>query len=1126
MKFKSLEIKNIASIEYSKIDFENSVLANESLFLIYGKTGSGKTTILDSICLTLYKTSPRLKQSSKEKYLDNMLITSKNDEIFTDDIRQYLRRGTMDGFAELVFEGNDQQIYTARIEFRVSDRSKRLQDAQWSIAYADQLFTKDTDVKNVVARVVGLDFEQFCRTTMLAQGEFSKFLKSTAKDKTTILEKITGTNIYSRIGQKIFTETKTKRETFEWLEKELSMFLLLSQEEIDNLNAEQEQLTQQVAKIVTDKNTLENKKNWLEKSRESENNLRAAEERYQLCANKASTNEFVQNQKLVAEYEATAEVRNDIRNANELKKELDEDNETEKKYAEAFVRITNGDLYRKQLLQQKENIIAELDNFIEQQSAKKPMYDECQTIVAKLDVVGEEKRDITNNKANVNKTTTQVLPKLENDKKELLAELEIEQKNLQDITQQKDSKQVELEKMNASQLHAKSKENSQTIIEINKAIDTVKNCHRAKQNVDVLAAKLQQTNKAITQKTNEATKAQEQLANAQKDYNEAEKTYNSVKESVGDYAKTLRAGLNIGDACPVCGQKIVALESDENLEKALKPLADNLQIKKQNLDTIITTEQTAKAYIISLNEQLQTTNTEKSKADNEYKQFLDQQETACKNLNVENNDNCLSTLQQKITDCKIFEKQLTDQLNQANNLQNEVKELDKKRETIALKIEKLNAKASKIEVEITTHRTEIDNLNNNIIKSEKKIEEIYTTLDSVIVYPNWKNDIESTITKLKAETKEYQTKTEESQKLKTEVAEEIRNIEKSAINRKKIEELHPQWKAGNAPKLMENIDANWEKFLSNCNNLETRVKMRTNMLNTHQAKIDDFIKTSQISKEQLDKLLSVSDKVIDEIKQYIELINNELNQSKGAVEQAKNNNKAIELQKPTFADNETHETIVDALNNLNQELDAANQRIGNISNQLKTDNDNKKNWKAKELMYNKAKKEFQKWDKLNKLFGDADGKKFRTIAQSYILKELLIKANSYLNELSDRYELDCQSNSLTILVRDMYMGGNLRPVDMISGGESFVVSLALALGLSSLGTNGFSTDILFIDEGFGTLDSHTLEIVMNTLEKLHKIGNRKVGIISHVDTLYERIPVKVCVEKSGNNTGKVVLRHG
>lgn len=119
--------------------------------------------------------------------------------------------------------------------------------------------------------------------------------------------------------------------------------------------------------------------------------------------------------------------------------------------------------------------------------------------------------------------------------------------------------------------------------------------------------------------------------------------------------------------------------------------------------------------------------------------------------------------------------------------------------------------------------------------------------------------------------------------------------------------------------------------------------------------------------------------------------------------------------------------------------------------------------------------------------------------------------------------MDCPPDSLTILVRDRYNGNVERPADMLSGGESFVVSLALALGLSSLNNNTFSADILFIDEGFGTLDASILEDVMATLNRLHEIGNRRVGIISHVETLRERIPVKISVEKVNNTTSEIKL---
>ena len=136
---------------------------------------------------------------------------------------------------------------------------------------------------------------------------------------------------------------------------------------------------------------------------------------------------------------------------------------------------------------------------------------------------------------------------------------------------------------------------------------------------------------------------------------------------------------------------------------------------------------------------------------------------------------------------------------------------------------------------------------------------------------------------------------------------------------------------------------------------------------------------------------------------------------------------------------------------------------------------------------------------------------------------MIRNANTYLGHLSGRYVLDNQSGSLTITVRDMYQGGAERSVNTLSGGESFLVSLALALGLSSLAANTLQVSTLFIDEGFGTLSAECLNTVMEALENLHQMGGKKVGIISHVEALRERIPVKIQLTRQGNSSSRVSI---
>ena len=161
-----------------------------------------------------------------------------------------------------------------------------------------------------------------------------------------------------------------------------------------------------------------------------------------------------------------------------------------------------------------------------------------------------------------------------------------------------------------------------------------------------------------------------------------------------------------------------------------------------------------------------------------------------------------------------------------------------------------------------------------------------------------------------------------------------------------------------------------------------------------------------------------------------------------------------------------------------------------------------------------------RWAKLNKVIGSADGAKFKVIAQSYTLNLLLLHANKHLSYLSKRYKLQQVPGTLALQVVDCDMCDEIRTVYSLSGGESFLISLALALGLSSLSSNNLKVESLFIDEGFGSLDAESLRTAMEALEQLQMQG-RKIGVISHVQEMSERISVQVQVHKKVN--GKSVL---
>ena len=174
------------------------------------------------------------------------------------------------------------------------------------------------------------------------------------------------------------------------------------------------------------------------------------------------------------------------------------------------------------------------------------------------------------------------------------------------------------------------------------------------------------------------------------------------------------------------------------------------------------------------------------------------------------------------------------------------------------------------------------------------------------------------------------------------------------------------------------------------------------------------------------------------------------------------------------------------------------------------------------LPLEKKKEAFKVWSKLIEIIGSASGDKF---AQGITLDQLIYLANKHLQILSPRYELQRSSDLsklLEIEIIDGFQGDVVRPVSTLSGGESFIVSLSLALGLSALASQKISIDSLFLDEGFGTLDSDSLELALNALNQLQSSG-KMVGVISHVEALKERIPLQIRVMPKGDGTSGLGL---
>jgi exonuclease SbcC len=203
--------------------------------------------------------------------------------------------------------------------------------------------------------------------------------------------------------------------------------------------------------------------------------------------------------------------------------------------------------------------------------------------------------------------------------------------------------------------------------------------------------------------------------------------------------------------------------------------------------------------------------------------------------------------------------------------------------------------------------------------------------------------------------------------------------------------------------------------------------------------------------------------------------------------------------------------LLENISRCDSELKQLRLDIGGIEKSLSENEKMRKKQKERLKNIHAQKGECARWDDLHQLIGSADGKKFRNFAQGLTFEMMAAHANRQLKKMTDRYMLIRDaSQPLELNVIDNYQGGEIRSTKNLSGGESFIVSLALALGLSQMASRNVRVDSLFLDEGFGTLDDEALETALEALAELQQDG-KLIGVISHVAALKERIGTQIQV---------------
>lgn len=1132
MKIQHLKIKNIASIEEASIDFEHGPLADDPLFLITGDTGTGKTTILNAICLALYNDVP----SSRT------IGTSDEDRegLKTKNPLQLMRKGTVEAYVELRFIGNNDHSYHAKW---MAARARKKVDGTLKLAreltdLSTQQSCKGKDIDKEIPVVVGLTFDQFTRTTMLAQGQFATFMKASDNDKSDILEKLTGTEIYSTIGQRINQLSKEKLNQFNVLETVLKQAQLLTPEEKHDLIVELETSRTRIQRYNARIKTLTDQIQWLTNDaslRSQLEKLTAAEKK---AADEMVGDTFTTNQDLINEWEDTREVRSWIAQSSLLEDSINEETSAlDRNMKQGLIQILS---YQRALEQKIFSLKQESDNLagkIQPVKHLSSLYDNAQLIGQKAQALDSARLRCQKYQGAIN-----------NLKKDLSTATEAESKRSEEL----DSLLVQYNAQKAVVKELETTVNDLNIPALNQEHnDTLKLLSDTKETRSNVAAYISADTQLADAKTAQE-KAKNELAKTEKSITDIAPKINAAKAEhdrcdaflqgqmeLADHIASLREKFAETNTCPLCGSHVDQLIGDAPLNDALQQARRAAEDAKASLDLL--TQQRA-SLLATQKVQAQEVKT-KNKALESAQSALNQAESKVKGQDIDYKaDNVLDLLDGQIASLNAETDELANRIKDGNqisaNLQKARASLDQQQE------QKDNAQKLITEAKnkVTNIQGNLSAQEQNIATAQKETHDILADLNGLpqdigVDPASWLSlvkDItgqDSLVTdsvvlfasKILERANEYNGWVNDHAN-KSRECDEVKNFCDSLANDTMVLLKRFPLDETSVEPITKDITAIRNALSTLKSKLDVtdgKISQARTQLAGLQGKISQWHTQSGISPEEVAALAKYTEEAIREIQSFNKKIYDGHEYAVAQIKVVEGQIDQHQKSRPQFDPNDTLEKLTQELSVVESAKDETTKINAQVDARLEANAENEERQRKNQDELEQLRDEKNDWAMLDNMFGTSNGGKFRKIAQSYVLRALLVKANYYLRMLTSRYQLDCDDGSLTINVIDRNHGDSVRNVGLLSGGESFVVSLALALGLSAISKEKIHVDTLFIDEGFGTLDKDVLDTVITTLDRLHAIGGRRIGIISHVQDLKDRIPTQIRLLRSGPSSSRV-----
>ena len=1127
MKFLQLEILNLASLDKQGgevINFEGGALGESTIFSIVGPTGSGKSTLLDAICLALYNRAPRYPRKKGDKNQSIEIFgaadASENNRLAPTDSRNILTRGKKEGYSKLTFLANNGSIYRAEWHVRFQRvRYENAKTALYKITRNGEETTEETADWNELPNIIGLDYDQFLRTVLIAQGSFANFLTAKENERYELLEKLIGCEeTYTNIATEIKKAKDQATDAYNQMAASVEAVKqnLLNDEELAQLKEEIARLEKAEKELDSQLQAISKDLQWFEENDKQIKQIAIYQENMEQAANAIK-----EMQALILRLQLHDEVQPAVNLLQEVERQTQSIHEQEGNILKAEANIKSQEF----AISESEKTLARLKEAVsqaqEQLEKALPVIAEARALKTKMEAampnLKEKKealelaqkenqtaqKDVEENTRNIQKwvaETEKANLALKTTKEEIAKQKQVLHEATQAAEQAWETERNKTAGQNIEELQNSKTVADRKLQDVQQAIKVVAHLDTAtteklknEERILVLDKRNAEIDEALGKLTIEAL-TQETLT-----------LRNAYTLMVSEKWEIHRANLTEGKPCPLCGSTTHPYHTDNRqFEEATTELSQLLKVKEDLLKLQQKQEKDLSG--------------ERKQNDGEVQTLQKQQEKLSGEIATYEEDwKALIAQYPKIPKAEaelklllpIYENKVKDassKLNQFNKIQKEIERLTQLKDKAVKDEAAYESKASTMQNEAqekastcTTKLAEQKALTTNLISQEKSKKEAYKKATQV-----WNN--------ARKEMEEWQEKYKQ-----------ILNGEEPDAAEQRLTAAKDEAKKA-ADNQNENINKLKAELANSKGSHQTMLSQTKTMKENLQAKETELdLWIEEYNKQLEEKSIEppfIDRNIIREMLYSAEdwnAIRREKDEKEKAVASTTALYQSAEKAHQQHLEHQPAQTR-DALIAIQQEYQERSQRNELIAANARMQN----HQEAVKLLGDKAEalnlvtQEKDDWTAITDAIG-ADGKTLRKIAQCYTLSFLIAHANQEIRKFNSRYELQQVKHSLGIRVIDHDRADDIRDTTSLSGGETFIVSLGLALGLSALSSRNISFENLFIDEGFGTLDPDTLATVIDSLAMLQSSQGKKVGVISHTDTMSERITTQIRIIKNGNS---------